>query len=154
MLLPFDEFDVILGMDWLTLHDAKINCKEKVIELKCENGETLRVESDKSEALPSVISSMSAQRYLRKGYEAYLAYVINTKEVEKKVESVSVACEFPDVFHEELSGLPPIREVEFGIELLLGTTLISIALYRMAPTELKELKSQQAIVVNSTGWPF
>ena len=73
MLLPFDEFDVILGMDWLTLHDAKINCKEKIIELKCGNGETLRVESDKSEALPSVISSMSAQRYLRKGYEAYLA---------------------------------------------------------------------------------
>ena len=79
MLLPFDVFDVILGMDWLTLHDAIINCKEKVIKLKCENGETLQVESDKSEALSSMISSMSAQRYLRKGYEAYLAYVINTK---------------------------------------------------------------------------
>ncbi|KAG8493037.1 hypothetical protein CXB51_010357 [Gossypium anomalum] len=142
MLLPFDEFDVILGMDWLTLHDAKINCKEKVIELKCENGETLRVESDKSEALPSVISSMSAQRYLRKGYEAYLAYVINTKEVEKKVESVPVVCEFADIFPEELPGLPPVREVEFGIDLIPGTAPISIASYRMAPAELKELKSQ------------
>ncbi|KAG8497006.1 hypothetical protein CXB51_008206 [Gossypium anomalum] len=142
ILLPFDEFDVILGMDWLTLHDAKINCKEKVIELKCENGKTLRVESDKSEALPSVISSMSAQRYLRKGYEAYLAYVNNTKEVEKKVESVPVVCEFADVFPEELPGLPPVREVEFGIDLIPGTAPISIAPYRMAPAELKELKSQ------------
>ena len=142
MLLPFDEFDVILGMDWLTLHDAKINCKEKVIELKCESGEILRVEPDKSKALSSMISSMSAQRYLRKGYEAYLAYVINTKEVEKKVESVPVVCEFADVFPEELQGLPPVREVEFGIDLIPGTAPISIAPYRMAPTELKELKSQ------------
>ena len=89
-----------------------------------------------------MISSMSAQRYLRKGYEAYLAYVINTKEVEKKVESVPVVCEFADVFPEELSGLPPVREVEFGIDLIPGTAPISIAPYRMAPTELKELKSQ------------
>ena len=85
---------------------------------------------------------MSAQRYLRKGYEAYLAYVINTKEVEKKVELVPVVCEFTDVFPEELSGLPPVREVEFGIDLIPGTAPISIAPYRMAPTELKELKSQ------------
>ena len=142
MLLPFDEFDVILGMDWLTLHDAKINCKEKVIELKCENGENLRVESDKSEALPSVISSMSAQRYLRKDYEAYLAYVIKTKEVEKKVESVPVVCEFADVFPEELPGLPPVREVEFGIDLIPGMTPISTSPYRMALIEIKELKIQ------------
>ena len=85
---------------------------------------------------------MSAQRYLRKGYEAYLAYVINTKEVEKKVESVPVVCEFADVFPEELPGLPPVREVEFGIDLIPGTAPISIAPYRMAPAELKELKSQ------------
>ncbi|KAG8474681.1 hypothetical protein CXB51_031149 [Gossypium anomalum] len=81
-------------------------------------------------------------RYLRKGYEAYLAYVINTKEVEKKVESVPVVCEFTDVFPEELPGLPPVREVEFGIDLIPGTAPISIAPYRMAPAELKELKSQ------------
>ncbi|KAG8481233.1 hypothetical protein CXB51_025993 [Gossypium anomalum] len=73
---------------------------------------TLLVESDKSEVLSSVISSMSAQRYLRKGYEAYLA---------------------------RIAGLPPAREVEFGIDLIPGTTPISIAPYRMAPTELKKL---------------
>ncbi|KAG8483128.1 hypothetical protein CXB51_022047 [Gossypium anomalum] len=53
-----------------------------------------------------------------------------------------LVCEYPDVFLEELPGLPLIREVEFAIELVLRTSPISIAPYRMAPTELKELKAQ------------
>ncbi|KAG8485940.1 hypothetical protein CXB51_019280 [Gossypium anomalum] len=142
MLLPFDEFDVILGMDWLTTHDVIVNCRKKFIELKCENGEILRVNSEESDSSFPIISVKSAQKCLRKGYEAYLALVLNTKNPELKIESVPVVCEFPDVFPEELPGLPPVREVEFGIELIPGTTPISIAPYRMAPLELKELKAQ------------
>ncbi|KAA3470443.1 Gag-Pol polyprotein [Gossypium australe] len=142
MLLPFDEFDIILGMDWLTLHNAIVDCKGKSIELKSQNGELVRIESSDMKGLPAVVSAMKAMNFVRKGREAYLAYVIDTKVSEKKVESVPVVCEFPDVFPVELSGLPPIREVEFGIELVLETTPISISPYRMAPTELKELKSQ------------
>ncbi|KAA3473766.1 DNA/RNA polymerases superfamily protein [Gossypium australe] len=135
-------FDVILGMDWLTLHNAVVNCRRKIIELKCQNNEILRIESDELSGLPIVISLMSAQRYVRKCFEAYLAYVLDTKVSESKNESVPVVYEYPDVFPEELPGLPPIREVEFAIELIPGTSLISIAPYRMAPTELKELKAQ------------
>ena len=142
MLLPFDEFDVILGMDWLTLYDAKVDCKQKTLELKCENGEILWVETKEPNKLPMVISHMSAQKYMRKGCEAYLAYVMNTELPQLKFESVPIVCEFPDVFPEELSGLPPNTEIEFAIDLLPGTALISIAPYRMAPTELKELKAQ------------
>ena len=50
--------------------------------------------------------------------------------------------EFPDVFPEELLGVPPEREVDLSIEVVQGTTPISRAPYRMAPTELKELKTQ------------
>ncbi|XP_012442015.1 uncharacterized protein LOC105767030 [Gossypium raimondii] len=85
---------------------------------------------------------MSTQKYMRKGCEAYLVYVLNTEMTESKLESVPVVCEFPDVFLEELPGLPPIKEVEFAIDLLPGTAPISIAPYRIAPTELKELKAQ------------
>ncbi|KAG8478506.1 hypothetical protein CXB51_028386 [Gossypium anomalum] len=85
---------------------------------------------------------MSTVRYLRKGYKTYLAFVLNTQAFELKIESVPVVCEFKDVFLKELPGLPPVREVELGIELVPGTTPISIAPYRMAPTELKELKVQ------------
>ncbi|KAA3473440.1 Transposon Ty3-G Gag-Pol polyprotein [Gossypium australe] len=136
MLLPFDEFDVILGMDWLIKHDAI------TIELKCQNSDILRIKSDYSNELPIVILSMLAQKYLKKGYDAYLAYILDTKVSESKIEFAPVVCEFSDVFLEELSGLPPIREVEFGIELVPETTPILVAPYRMAPTELKELKPQ------------
>ena len=61
---------------------------------------------------------------------------------ESHIEDVPVVCEFPDVFPEELSGLPPPREVEFTIELVSGAEPISKAPYRMAPLELQELKEQ------------
>ncbi|KAG8498138.1 hypothetical protein CXB51_007053 [Gossypium anomalum] len=64
------------------------------------------------------------------------------QSVNGSIEVVPVVCEFSDVFPEELPGLPPEREVEFSIDLIPGTTPISIAPYRMAPTELKELKTQ------------
>ncbi|KAA3473520.1 DNA/RNA polymerases superfamily protein [Gossypium australe] len=127
ILLPFDEFDIILGMDWLTWHNAI-------------NGEIVRIESSDLKGLPAVVYVMKALNYVRKGCEAYLVYVIDTKVTEKKVEFVPVVCEFPNVFPKELPRVPPIREVEFGIELVPGTTPISIAPYRMAPMELKELK--------------
>ncbi|KAA3483477.1 DNA/RNA polymerases superfamily protein [Gossypium australe] len=142
MLLPFDEFDIILGMDWLTLHEAVVDCKRKLIDLKCRNGETIRIKSCDVNGLPTVISSMVAQKYVRKGCEAYLAYVLDNKMSEKQMESVPVVCEYTDVFPEELPGLPPVREIEFGIELVPGATPISMAPYRMVPTELKELKVQ------------
>ncbi|XP_016742963.1 uncharacterized protein [Gossypium hirsutum] len=91
---------------------------------------------------PVVISSVTAERYLRKGCEAFLAFVLNTQTSELKIESVLVVCEFSDVFLKELPRLPPVRKVEFGIELVSGTAPILTALYRMAPTELKELKVQ------------
>ncbi|KAA3461508.1 RVP_2 domain-containing protein [Gossypium australe] len=113
MLLPFDEFDVILGMDWLVTHGVIVNCGKKHIELKSKNGEFILVESGNQDRSPVVISTLLTQRYLRKGYEAYLAFVLNTKETESRIESVPILCEYLDVFPEELLGLPPVREIEF-----------------------------------------
>ncbi|KAA3484671.1 DNA/RNA polymerases superfamily protein [Gossypium australe] len=135
MLFPFDKFDVILGMDWLTAHDVIVNCGKKYIDLKCENGDTFRVESDEKYSSPVVISFMSAQKHIRKGNEAYLAFVMNSKEPELRINSLPILCEYPEVFPEELPRLPPIREIELGIVLAPGTAPISIALYRMAPVD-------------------
>ncbi|KAA3487798.1 Retrotransposable element Tf2 [Gossypium australe] len=68
---------------------------------------------------------------------------MNARETELRIESVPIVCEYPDVFPEKFLGLPPVRDIEFGIELASGTAPISIAPYRMDPTELKELKAQQ-----------
>lgn len=78
---------------------------------------------------------------MQSGCEAYMAFITEDKH-SQGVEDIPFVCEFSDVFPEEILGLPPIREVEFTIELLPGTTLISIAPYRMAPAELGELKLQ------------
>ena len=85
-------------MDWLTLHDAVVNCKRKTIDLRCQNDEIVRIESNYLNGLPAVISVLKAQSYVKKGYEAYFSYVIDSKVSEKKVESVPVVCEFSDIY--------------------------------------------------------
>ena len=93
--------------------------------------------------LPScVISTIKTLKLVQKGHLAYLAHVIDTSKAEPKLENVPVVKEFPDVFPDDLPGLPPDREFDFSIDLLPRTTPISMSPYRMAPTELKELKVQ------------
>ncbi|XP_052478411.1 uncharacterized protein LOC128033951 [Gossypium raimondii] len=79
---------------------------------------------------------------ISKGCEAFLAYILDTWEFGLKLDQVSVVNKFEDVFPEELPSLPLEREVEFVNDLILGTMPISIPSYRMAPTELNELKAQ------------
>ena len=92
--------------------------------------------------MSNVISAMQAQRLLRKGCEAFLALVLNSKRGQIELEYILVMKDFPDVFPEELPGIPPIREVDLSIKILPGIAPTSRAPYRMASTELKELKIQ------------
>ena len=88
----------------------------------------------RSGPLSNVIPAMQTRRFLRKGYEAFLALVLDSKRGYVNLEDIPVIKEFLDVFLEELLDLPPEREVDLAIEVLPGTTPISRALYRMAPT--------------------
>ena len=88
-----------------------------------------------------VIFALEAKRLLLKGCESYLAHVVDTSMTKVNLENVPVVCEFFDVFLEDLLGLPPNRELKFGIEVLPSSAPISIPPYRMAPMELKELKT-------------
>ncbi|KAK1351415.1 hypothetical protein POM88_054388 [Heracleum sosnowskyi] len=82
------------------------------------------------------------KRLLRKGNEAYLAYVMDTQIEVPNLEDILVFNEFEDVFPIDLLGLPPDREIEFAIELALGMTPVSKAPYRLAPLEMNELATQ------------
>ena len=84
---------------------------------------------------------MQGQHFLRKGCEAFLALVLDFKRGQVNREDIPVIKEFPDVFPEELPGLPPEREVDLIIEVLPRIVPISKAPYLMAPSELKELKT-------------
>ena len=87
-----------------------------------------------------LISATTVFHLIKTGCEAYLANVVDVSKVSPGVVDVSVVKEFVDVFLEELTGLPSHRETNFEIETTFGVALISIAPYRMAALELKELK--------------
>jgi len=67
---------------------------------------------------------------------------VKTKDAKSSLEEIPVVREFLDVFHDEIPGMPPLREVEFYIDLIPGATPISRAPYWITPTELKKLKTQ------------
>ncbi|KAL0533872.1 hypothetical protein IC582_028143 [Cucumis melo] len=103
---------------------------------------SFKFKGEGSRSLPKVISATRASKLLRQSTWSILASVVDTREVDVSLSSEPVVRDYPDVFPEELPGLPPHREIEFAIELEPGTVPISRAPHRMAPAELKELKVQ------------
>ena len=140
ILLEMIDFDVILGMDWLSSHRVSMDCFTKKIVFRKLGYLELEFEGDRRILPTCVISALEVKRLLHRGCEAYLAHVIDKSSLEVSIESVPVVCEFSDVFPIDLSGLPPDRELEFEIELLPSSAPVFRPPYRMAPTELKELK--------------
>ncbi|GJT96243.1 putative reverse transcriptase domain-containing protein [Tanacetum coccineum] len=150
-LMPVElgSFDAIIGMDWLVKYQAIIVCAEKIVRIPWGN-ETLIVHGDGSnrgnEARLHIISYTKTQEYMLKGCPVFLANV-TTKETEdksekKRLEDVPIVRDFPDVFPEDLPGLPPTRQVEFQIDLIPGAAPVARAPYRLAPSEMKELSEQ------------
>ncbi|GJZ79415.1 reverse transcriptase domain-containing protein [Tanacetum coccineum] len=103
-------FDIIIDMDWLAKNNAVIVCDEKI-----------------------------AQKYMEKGCQLFLAQVTmkenKDKSKEKRLEDVPTVRDFPEVFPEDLPGLPPIRQVEFQIDLVPSAAPVARAPYRLAPSE-------------------
>ncbi|KAL0537606.1 hypothetical protein IC582_026589 [Cucumis melo] len=142
LVLDMLDFDVILGMDWLAANHASIDCSRKEVTFNPPSIASFKFKGGGSRSLPQVISAIRASKLLSQGTWGILASVVDTREVDVSLSSEPVVRDYPDVFPEELPGLPPHREVEFAIELEPGTIPISRAPYRMAPAELKELKVQ------------
>jgi len=135
-------YDVILGMDWLSKDHANIDCRKKEITFRLSDAEKFKYCGSRVRATPPLLSAVQVRRSVRESDCVYLAYVMAKLESELKLENIPVVCEYSDVFAEEYSGLPPDREIEFTIDLVPKTQPIHKAPYRMAPTELKELKEQ------------
>ncbi|XP_061350285.1 uncharacterized protein LOC133295461, partial [Gastrolobium bilobum] len=148
-LVQFDlaDFDVILGMDWLSKYRAKLDCREQKISFKGPKGKYLSYKCVVPKPSIQIVSAMTIKSLLIKGHPVYLCNVRDLT-LEEKIEQIPVVKEYADVFPEEIPGMPPIREVEFAVDLMPGTAPISKVPYRMAPAELKELKTQLEELLN------
>ncbi|RVW27201.1 Transposon Tf2-2 polyprotein [Vitis vinifera] len=135
------DFDVILGMDWLASYHASVDCFEKRVTFSIPGQPKFSFEGKHVDRPLRMISALRASSLLKKGCQGFLASVMSN-ESDLKLEDIPIVREYPDVFPEDLPGLPPEREVEFTIDLVPGTGPMSKAPYRMAPVELKELKVQ------------
>ncbi|KAL5545301.1 hypothetical protein UlMin_009085 [Ulmus minor] len=143
VILDMFDYDVIVGMDFLSKYGAKINCKSRSVNFKPADEDQFKFNSQGSRNQKMMISVMKASKLLTNGCVGFLANIVDTTQKEKmKLEDVPVVNEFKDVFPEDLPGIPPDREIMFEIELLPGTSPISKAPYRMAPAELRELQTQ------------
>ncbi|GJR19685.1 putative reverse transcriptase domain-containing protein [Tanacetum coccineum] len=149
MPVELGSFDVIIGMDWLAKYHAVIVYAEKIVRIPFGD-EILIIRGDGSSnkhgTRLNIISCTKAQEYLTKGCHVFLANITATKDEdkskEKRLKDVPVVQEFPEVFPEDLSGIPPTRQVEFRIDLVPGATPVARAPYRLALFEMKELAEQ------------
>ncbi|XP_070026298.1 uncharacterized protein [Nicotiana sylvestris] len=140
--LEMVDFDVIMGMDWLSSCYAMLDCHAKIVRFQFPNEEVLEWKGSSASLVGKFISYLKAQRMIGKRCLAYLAHVINPESEPPALQSVPIVREFPEVFPDDLPGLPPERIIDFGIDLMPGTQPISIPPYRMAPAELNELREQ------------
>ncbi|GJY77704.1 putative reverse transcriptase domain-containing protein [Tanacetum coccineum] len=115
-------FDVIIGMDWLAYHRAVIDCYEKIVRIPLPNGKILEVQGERPEKDLRPLACIKAD--------------------EKKLDDIRVVHGFPEVFPDDLLGLPHEREVEFRIDLIPGASLVVRSPYRLAPSEMLELSNQ------------
>jgi hypothetical protein len=118
IVLESKDLDVILGMDWLGMHEATIQCAKRTVLLTGPKGEKVELVADPPSDAGGSVQQLDGQ----------------------SLEDIRVVCEYPDVFPEELPGMPPDRDVEFVIDLLPDTAPISKCPYRMSSTQLLELE--------------
>jgi hypothetical protein len=144
-------FDIILGMDWLSKYYAQINYRQKEVVFHLPNDVESKLCGTHVRATPPILSAIQAQRSIRNGAPAFLAYIKTDSGGERKLEEIPIVNSYPNVFAEITSGLPPNREIEFTIDLMLGTKPIHKEPYRMAAFELKDLKIQLEDLVD---WGF
>jgi hypothetical protein len=121
IILEPSRIDLILGVSWLRKAKAIIACGRGTVELTSSKGEKFQVQ------IAVTTSSIRAMYFIPEEFVG---------------DNIRVVRDFPDVFPEELPGMPPDREVEFVIDLLHGTAPISKRPYRMSVEELKEFKKQ------------
>ncbi|XP_075521411.1 uncharacterized protein LOC142554631 [Primulina tabacum] len=126
IVIPMIEFDVILGMDWLSSYRAIIYCVEKTVRFPTEEGDSRVFKHSGTSLDTSFISCLKVNKMLVKGCQGFLASVMDvSKEYSVDVNDIEIVREYSDVFADDVPGLPPDRDVEFVIDVIPGATVFS-----------------------------
>ena len=133
-IIDMSEFDVILGMDWLTAYRVVIDCERRRVTDYTQDGTCVVFQENKYDLLPQTVYESRCQGQLA----GWLASLTLEDEERPDLDLPRVICEYVDVFPDELPGVPPQRVVDFGIGLHPRTLPISMTPYRMVPVELQE----------------
>ncbi|KAH0765327.1 hypothetical protein KY285_001198 [Solanum tuberosum] len=142
VILDMTDFDIILGMTWFSSYYVVLNCNTKFVTLEIPGREKLEWEGVYKPKQAKIISSIWAKKLIGQGCLAYLAHIKDVEIEAPSIESIRVLSEFREVFPNDLPDMPLDRDIDFCIDLEPGTCPISIPPYRMAPTELRELKKK------------
>ncbi|XP_073121686.1 uncharacterized protein [Henckelia pumila] len=137
-----DDFDCIIGINLLTTYRAVVDCYQQLVQFLPEDGDVWYLYGEGARPPIPVVSALKFCRASQFGGEGCLIYAIDASLESLDIQEIPVVRDFSNVFPDEISGLPPVREVDFGIELVSGTTPISRTPYRMAPLEMRELQRQ------------
>ena len=120
-ILDMTGYDVILGMDWLPVYRAFIDCHRRRIIFCLPDGFEVCFVRGKCASLPFSQSDPCYQYVLRKGSINFLGCLRSKEKAQKDITEIPVVRKFQDVFPYELPGLPPHKEFDFSIEVYLGT---------------------------------
>ena len=109
VVLAMNDFYVTFGMDWLAKYRACLDCFRKIITFRVDEASaSVLYEGTQKKFDTRLVSALKAERIMRSGCEGYIAFISEKKPVQK-LKNIHIVCEFPDVFPDEVSGLPPFQ---------------------------------------------
>ncbi|GJU61770.1 putative reverse transcriptase domain-containing protein [Tanacetum coccineum] len=153
MAIELKSFDVIIGMYWLSKYHVVIICDEKLVCIPY-GSETLTIQGERGESRLNIISCIKTQKYIQKGCHVFLAHIKEKKSEEKleekRLQDVPIVRDFLEVFPEDLPRLPPVRQVEFKIDLVPSAAPEARAPYSLAPSKMQELANKGFIIPKGT----
>jgi hypothetical protein len=140
-ILPLGSHDMLIGMDWLVSHKSKMDYYNKTLECEDGKGKKRTLHGIQNPISVREISSLQMNKYSRKGCPLYAIQVLKYVEDQKPIlEYHPIMKDYRDVFSEEVLGLPPMRDIDFSIELVPGTVPMFREPYKMSTLDLVELK--------------
>ena len=112
-----EEFNFILGMDWLAKHHTIVNCYTNEVIIDIMGQEKIVLVGERKIVPACLILAVTAFHFIRIGYEAYLANIVDTTKVSPRVEDVPVVKYYPNIFLDELQDYLYIEKLILGLRL-------------------------------------